>query len=72
MMFRLSIQLQEGNKIFNVEISKNKREKEVLDFMKNKWISRKVEELKPSPIRKVFNNVVSLSNGIVGKKKCII
>ena len=31
--------------------------------MKNKWVSQKVEELKPSPIRKVFNNVVSLSNG---------
>jgi len=32
----------------------------VLYFMKNKWVSQKVEELKPSPIRKVFNKVSQL------------
>ena len=40
--------------------------------MENKWITQKVGEIRPSPIRKVFNNVVSLSNGRVGKKKYII
>jgi len=28
--------------------------------MKNKWVSQKVEELKLSPIRKVFNKVAQL------------
>lgn len=33
--------------------------------MKNKWVSQKVEKLKPSPIRKVFNKVAQLkSQGI--------
>jgi len=37
----------------------------VLDPMKNKWVSQKVEELKSSPIRKVFNKVAQLkSKGI--------
>lgn len=39
--------------------------REVLDPMKNKWVSQKVEKLKPSPIRKVFNKVNQLkSKGI--------
>jgi hypothetical protein len=32
--------------------------REVLDPMKNKWVSQKVEKLKPSPIRKVFNQIL--------------
>ena len=36
--------------------------REVLGPMKNKWVSQKVEELKPSPIRKVFNKVGQLKN----------
>jgi len=36
--------------------------REVLDPMKNKWVSQKAEELKLSPIRKVFNKVGQLKN----------
>ena len=36
--------------------------REVLDPMKNKWVSQKVEKLKPSPIRKVFNQILPASS----------